>query len=111
MPSHSAHLARVFQGLADPTRMAVLEQLSRGPASVSELARPYNMALPSFTQHLSVLEDCRLVRSRKSGRVRTYQLVPRQMKLAQDWLERQRAMWERRLNQLDEYLMQLKEQS
>ena len=65
-------LTRVFHALADPTRPAVLERLTRGPAAVSELARPFKMALPSFAQHLGVLEDCGLVRSRKQGRVRTY---------------------------------------
>ena len=110
MPNQSAHLDGVFQGLADPTRRAVLERLSAGPAPVSELARPFKMALPSFTQHLSVLESCGLVASRKQGRVRTYRLVPRRLKLAEHWLEKQRAHWERRLDQLDAYLIQLKEQ-
>ena len=67
------------------------------------------MALPSFVEHLRVLEGCGLVRSRKTGRVRTYQLAPRRLRLAEDWLARQRAFWERRLDQLDAYLIQLKE--
>jgi DNA-binding transcriptional ArsR family regulator len=95
---------RVFQALSDPTRRRVLERLSRGPASVSELARPFRMALPSFTQHLAVLESCRLVRSTKAGRVRTYRLAPRPLEAAQAWLARQRSMWVRRLDQLDRYL-------
>jgi DNA-binding transcriptional ArsR family regulator len=110
VPNQSIELSRVFHGLADPTRMAVLERLSAGPAAVSELAKPFKMTLPSFTQHLDVLENCGLVRSRKSGRVRTYQVVPRRLKLAEHWLERQRAHWEKRLDQLDTYLSTIKEQ-
>lgn len=104
-------LTRVFQGLANPTRRAVVERLSDGPASVSELARSFRMALPSFLQHLKVLEDCELVRSSKSGRVRTYRLTQRPLRLAESWLEKQRAHWDRRLNQLDAYLADLKEKS
>ena len=109
MTNRSARLRVVFHGLADPTRMAVLERLSRGEASVSELARPFDMALPSFTQHLQVLERCGLVRSTKLGRVRTYRLEPHRLKLASQWMEAQRAQWERRLDQMDYYLLELKE--
>lgn len=97
----------VFRALSDPTRRHVLERLSRSPASVSELAEPFDMALPSFVEHLRVLEGSGLVRSRKTGRVRMYQLAPAQLKLAEDWLVRQRALWERRLDQLDTYLIEL----
>jgi DNA-binding transcriptional ArsR family regulator len=82
----------------------VLERLTRGPAAVSELALPFKMALPSFTQHLEVLEDSGLVRSEKAGRVRTYELTPDRLKVAEDWMVTQRAKWERRLDQLDDYL-------
>ena len=99
----------VFRALSDPTRRHVLERLSRSPASVSELAAPYGMALPSFVQHMGILEDCGLVQSRKTGRVRTYEIIPRRLKLAEDWLVRQRAQWEKRLDQLDTYLITLKE--
>jgi DNA-binding transcriptional ArsR family regulator len=99
----------VFRALSDSTRRRVLERLSRSPASVSELAQPFKMALPSFVQHLTVLERSGLVRSTKSGRVRTYQIVPKRMKMAEHWLTRQRDLWERRLDQLDEYLLALKE--
>ena len=99
----------VFRALSDPTRRHVLERLSRSPASVGELAAPFNMALPSFVQHMGILEDCGLVQSRKAGRVRTYQLVPKRLKLAEDWMARQRALWEKRLGQLDTYLITLKE--
>ena len=107
MPNQSIELNRVFQALADPTRRAVLQRLSGGGAPVSELARPFDMALPSFLQHLDVLEDCGLVRSRKSGRVRTYQLSPEPLKAAEGWMREQRALWERRLDQLDRYLEHL----
>jgi len=110
MPHHSLQLSRIFQALADPTRRAVLERLSTGPAAVSDLARPFKMALPSFSQHLDVLESCGLVRSRKEGRVRTYQLEPKRLKLAEHWMEKQRAIWEKRLDQLDDYLDEMKEQ-
>lgn len=103
-------MTSVFHGLADPTRLAVIERLTAGPAPVSELARPFPMALPSFLQHLCVLEDCGLVTSRKSGRVRTYSLAPKRLKLASTWLEKQRVIWDRRLDQLDDYLIQMKEQ-
>jgi DNA-binding transcriptional ArsR family regulator len=111
MPNHTAaRLDRVFHALADPTRRSVLEQLSGGPASMTELARPFRMALPSFSQHLHVLEDCGLVRSRKKGRVRTYQLAPKPLEAAEHWLSKQRTIWERRLDQLDDYLMQMKKE-
>ena len=109
MPAAAQPMDGVFRALSDPTRRSVLERLSRSPASVSELAEPFHMALASFVQHLSVLENCGLVRSKKSGRVRTYQLAPKRMKLAEDWLVRQRAVWERRLDRLDLYLTELKE--
>lgn len=99
----------VFRALADPTRRHVLERLSRSPASVSELAAPFNMALPSFVQHMGILEECGLVQSSKAGRVRTYEIIPRRLKLAEDWMVRQRALWEKRLDQLDTYLITLKE--
>jgi len=104
-----SHVDSIFRALSDPTRRRVLERLSRSPASVSELAAPFDMALPSFVEHLSVLERCGLVRSRKIGRVRIYQLAPGRLRLAEDWLTRQRTLWERRLDQLDAYLIDLKE--
>jgi DNA-binding transcriptional ArsR family regulator len=109
MPNQSEQLDRIFQALADPTRRAVLERLSSGPAPTSELAHPFKMALPSFSQHLDVLEKCGLVQSRKKGRVRTYRLAPQPLKVAEHWMVRQRAVWERRLDQLDDYLEDLKE--
>lgn len=105
----AAPIDDVFRALADPTRRQVVERLSQKPGSVSELAQPFKMALPSFVEHLRVLESSGLVRSTKDGRVRTYRLVPKRLRQAEDWLGRQRAMWERRLDQLDAYLMELKE--
>jgi DNA-binding transcriptional ArsR family regulator len=107
MPSAAATVENVFRALADPTRRRVVERLGRSPASVSELAEPFDMALPSFVQHLQVLELTGLVRSHKEGRVRTYRLVPGRLKLAEDWLSRQRALWERRLDQFDAYVTDL----
>ncbi|WP_342363073.1 metalloregulator ArsR/SmtB family transcription factor [Terrarubrum flagellatum] len=108
--SDGALVDGVFRALADPTRRKVLEKLSGSPASVSELAVPFKMALPSFVEHLKVLEQSGLVRSDKTGRVRTYRLAPDQLKVAEDWLSRQRTMWEQRLDRLDAYLLELKEQ-
>jgi DNA-binding transcriptional ArsR family regulator len=99
---------RVFRALADPTRRAVIAQLSHSPASMSELARPFKMALPSFAQHLSVLEECGVVQSRKDGRVRRYRLVPQPLAVAEDWMVAQRAVWEGRLDQLEEYVETMK---
>ncbi len=101
-------LSRVFRALADPTRRAVIAQLSRSPASMTELARPFRMALPSFAQHLAMLEECGVVQSRKDGRVRRYRLVPQPLSVAEDWMVVQRAIWEQRLDQLEEYVETLK---
>jgi DNA-binding transcriptional ArsR family regulator len=111
MPNQMAQLNLVFQALADPTRRAVVERLSHGPTATTELAQPFKMALPSFLQHLDVLQKCGLVQSRKSGRVRTYELAPNTLKEAEDWLSAQRSLWERSLDQLDSFLEGLKEQT
>lgn len=110
MPNQSVRLNQVFKALADPTRRAVLERLAGGPASMGDLAQPFRMALPSFSQHLDVLEECGLVRSSKAGRVRTYELAPQTLELAEHWMARQRALWGRRFDQLDNYLKTMKEQ-
>jgi DNA-binding transcriptional ArsR family regulator len=109
MPNSNVQLDRVFHALSDPTRRAVLTRLSDGPAPVSELARGFRMALPSFTQHLGVLEKCGLVRSQKKGRIRTYRLTPEPLKAAENWIEKRRVLWELRLDQLDNYLKEIKE--
>ena len=105
----SATADKVFHALSNPTRRKVLEHLSAGPATVSELAAPFDMQLPSFVQHLSVLERSRLVRSKKRGRVRTYEIAPERFKVAEDWLAQRRQLWEARLDRFDQYVKQLKE--
>ena len=99
----------VFYALSNSTRRKVLEQLSAGPATVSELAAPFDMKLPSFVQHLSVLEQSRLVKSKKRGRVRTYEIAPDRFKVAEDWLSERRQLWEARLDRFDQYVKHLKE--
>ena len=99
----------VFCALSDSTRRKVLERLSVGPATVSELAAPFDMKLPSFVQHLSVLERSRLVKSKKKGRVRTYEIRPERFKVAENWLTEQRQLWESRLDRFDAYVKQLKQ--
>ncbi len=94
----------MFQALSDPTRRAVLERLGKGPQAMSALAAPFDMALPSFAQHLGVLESCGLVRSTKEGRVRTYRLSPKPLQVAEQWMVKQRSMWTSRLDQLDAFL-------
>jgi DNA-binding transcriptional ArsR family regulator len=108
VPNQTIELDGVFRALADPTRRAVLQRLSGGVASVSELAEPFEMALPSFLQHLKVMEECGLVRSQKSGRIRTYEISPEPLEAAEGWMREQRALWERRFDQLDRYLEKLK---
>src|ERR1700741_1585570 len=105
LPLPPSMIDGIFRALADPTRRDVIQRLSAKQASVSELAAPYRMALPSFVEHLKVLEGCGLVCSRKVGRVRTYRLDADRLRLAEDWLGRQRTLWERRLDRLDDHLM------
>ena len=107
--AQSAVADEVFHALSNSTRRKVLEQLSVGPATVGELAAPFDMQLPSFVEHLSVLEHSRLVRSKKRGRVRTYEIVPERFKVLEDWLSARRQLWEARLDQFDQYVKQLKE--
>lgn len=102
-------LDAVLKALSDPTRRRVMERLGRGQASVSELAEPFEMALPSFVQHLGVLEQAGLVLSQKRGRIRTYRLQPGRLDVLDGWLARQRSLWEQRLDQLDAYLLTMKE--
>jgi DNA-binding transcriptional ArsR family regulator len=109
--ARSAVVDDVFNALSNSTRRKVLEQLSTGPATVSELAAPFDMKLPSFVQHLSVLERSRLVKSRKRGRVRTYEIAPERFKVAEDWLTEQRRSWEARFDRFDHYVQQLKERT
>jgi DNA-binding transcriptional ArsR family regulator len=97
-------LDRVFQALADPSRRAMVERLSRGPASVSELAEPLPMSLQAVVQHLQVLEASGLVRTEKLGRVRTCQIEPAVLQSAEQWISERRTLWERRLDRLGEFL-------
>jgi DNA-binding transcriptional ArsR family regulator len=109
MANQEAALDRVFHALANPTRRAVVKRPSEGPAAASELAEPFAMALPSFMQHLQVLEGSGLVRSEKRGRVRTYRLTPERLARAETWMERARRLWGARLDRLDAYVLELKE--
>jgi DNA-binding transcriptional ArsR family regulator len=97
-------LDQVFQALADPTRRGMVERLVRGPASVSELARPLAMSLPAVLQHLQVLEAAGLVSSEKAGRVRTCRIEPAALRTAEAWITDQRTAWETRLDRLGDYL-------
>lgn len=104
MLNQGASLDRVFQALADPTRRGMIERLSRGPASVSELARPLAMSLAAVVQHLQVLEASGLVRSEKTGRVRTCHIEPAALRTAEQWISERRTGWERRLDRLGDVL-------
>ena len=104
MDNLSSHLDQVFGALADPTRRAILARLGEGEASVGELARPFDMALPSLMKHIRVLEAGGLVRSQKAGRVRTCRLDRAAMSDAERWLGEQRAIWEARLDRLEAYV-------
>jgi DNA-binding transcriptional ArsR family regulator len=94
----------VFHALADPSRRVMVERLSRGPASVSELAEPLAMTLPAVVQHVQVLEASGLVRTEKVGRVRTCRIVPKTLTSAEQWISQRRSSWERRLDRLGDYL-------
>lgn len=107
MLNESPGLDRLFHALADPARRAMVERLSRGPAPVSELARPLPMSLPSAMQHLAVLEAAGLVRSEKIGRVRTCTIEAGALSQAEQWIDARRQEWERRLDRLDIYLKTL----
>jgi DNA-binding transcriptional ArsR family regulator len=104
MLNQSPALDLVFQALADPTRRAIVERLGRGPASVSELARPFEMSLPAVVQHIHVLEASGLVRSEKIGRVRTCRMDDLAMAKAETWISDRRTIWQRRLDRLGDYL-------
>lgn len=107
MLNQGIELDRLFHVLSDPARRAMVERLSRGPAPVSELARPLPMSLPAAMQHLSVLETAGLVRSEKVGRVRTCSIEPGMLSQAEQWINARRLEWERRLDRLGEYLKTL----
>jgi DNA-binding transcriptional ArsR family regulator len=95
---------RVFHALGDPTRRAMLERLSRGPVSVSQLAEPLAVSLAAVVQHLQVLEESGVIRTEKVGRVRTCSIAPAGLELAQHWIDERMTLWERRLDRLGELL-------
>ena len=99
----------MFQALADPARRGMVERLTRGPASVSELAQPLAMSLSAVVQHLAVLEASGLVQSQKTGRVRTCRIEPKALRTAEQWIADRRTLWERRFDRLGEYLAQTAE--
>lgn len=104
MPYHFAPLDLAFHALSDPTRRAVVSRLSEGEMPVSSLAEPFDMALPSFAQHLRVLEDCGLIASEKRGRSRWCRLVQARFDEAADWMQAERQRWTARLDRLEVYL-------
>jgi len=108
MLNESARLDLAFHALADPTRRGMLARLTRGPASVSELARPLPISLPAVLQHLRMLEASGLVKSEKKGRVRTCRIEPKALGAAEGWIAEQRALWEGRLDRLEEFLEVMK---
>jgi DNA-binding transcriptional ArsR family regulator len=110
MLNHDASLDLAFQALADGNRRAMLVQLVRGPASVSELAEPLDISLPAVMQHLAVLENSGLVRSEKVGRVRTCRIEPEALSLAEQWINQRRLEWEQHFDRLGAYLETLKTQ-
>jgi DNA-binding transcriptional ArsR family regulator len=104
MLNQTKSLDLMFQALADPTRRLIVERLSRGPASVSELAKPFAMSLPAVVQHLQVLEGSGLVTTQKVGRVRTCTIDTGALSLAEKWINDRRMGWERRLDRLGDLL-------
>lgn len=109
MLNQRERIDRVFHALGDPTRRGLLETLSRGPASVSELARPLGVTLAAVVQHLQVLEESGVVRTEKVGRVRTCRLEPEGLRAAEQWLEERRSLWERRFDRLGDLLAEQEE--
>ena len=103
----TTQLTDVFYALADPTRRTIVSRLGRGPESVSALAAPFEMALPSFMKHLAVLERSGVIRSNKLGRVRTCRLVPQKLSQAERWMAEQRATWEARSDRMASFVEQL----
>jgi DNA-binding transcriptional ArsR family regulator len=104
MQTQATTLDRVFHALADPARRVMVDRLTRGPATVSDLAKPLAMSLPAVVQHLQVLEISGLVKSEKTGRVRTCRIEPKALRTAEQWISDRRALWEKRLDKLGEIL-------
>lgn len=104
---YDSNLSQLFHALADPTRRSILTRLAEGPAPVTELANPTGLRLPTVMRHLSVLEEAGLIATSKDGRVRSCAIVPTALAPARTWLDEQRAIWEARLDRLDDYVMKL----
>jgi DNA-binding transcriptional ArsR family regulator len=104
MPGKKAKIHRVFHALGDPTRRIIMEKLTAGPVSVSQLATPLNITLAAVVQHLQVLEESRLVRTEKTGRVRTCRIDPAGLSVAEQWIADRRSIWEKRLDRLGNLL-------
>lgn len=109
MEQYPERLNGIFLALADPTRRAVLGRLGKGPASISELAKPFDMALPSFMKHIRFLEGSGLIRTRKEGRVRTCAIEKKPFAVVEAWLSTQRAVWEGRTDRLERFILTAKE--
>ena len=104
MHASPQQLDGIFQALADPTRRAILSRLGGGPAAVGELAQPFDMALPSFMKHITALEQSGLIRTAKSGRVRTCTLEKTTFALVDGWLGEQRRLWSARTDRLEAFV-------
>jgi DNA-binding transcriptional ArsR family regulator len=109
MAKHDPDLSLLFHALSDPTRRAMLSQLAKGSATVSDLAAPTGLRLPTVMRHLAVLEEAGLIATTKGGRVRSCALVPEALEPMKGWIDEQRAIWEARLDRLDDYVMKLME--
>jgi DNA-binding transcriptional ArsR family regulator len=107
MAKHDPDLSRLFHALADPTRRSILTRLAEGPAPVTALASPTGLRLPTVMRHISVLEEAGLIATSKDGRVRSCAIVPEAMAPVRTWLDEQRALWDSRLDRLDDYVMNL----
>ncbi|MBL4916821.1 ArsR/SmtB family transcription factor [Szabonella alba] len=107
MAKHDPDLSLLFHALSDPTRRAILTRLAGGPAAVTDLAAPTGLRLPTVMRHLAVLEEAGLIASAKEGRVRSCAIVPEALAPVHGWLDDQRALWEGRLDRLDDYVMRL----
>ena len=104
MAQHSSTLDGIFQAVSDPTRRAVLGRLGSGPASIGELAAPFDMALPSFMKHIGYLEKSGLIRTRKTGRVRICTIERDTFSLIESWLSEQQSIWEGRTDRLEQFV-------
>ncbi len=111
MTKHDPDLSLLFHALADPTRRSILTRLAETPARVTDLAGPTGLQLPTVMRHISVLEEAGLIATSKDGRVRTCSIVPEALNPARTWLDEQRAIWEARLDRLDDYVMKLMKDS